>query len=123
MKESDKRDAAAEPKESMFMQIALTYAWVPATSPSVSPGPFAAAACANTSHPHPCIHACRYIVLWIGLSAAVILINKYVLAYSGFPFPIALTLTHMAFCASLAFLLVKLGVSDTAHMDSNTYIK
>jgi hypothetical protein len=62
-------------------------------------------------------------VLWIGLSAAVILINKYVLAMSGFPFPIALTLTHMAFCASLAFVLVKLGVSDTAHMDSNTYIR
>lgn len=89
MKDSDKREAV-EQKESVFMQIVLTYA---------------------------------YIVLWIGLSAAVILINKYVLAISGFPFPIALTLTHMAFCASLAFLLVKLGVTDTAHMDSNTYIR
>uniref|UniRef100_A0A7R9Z8N2 Sugar phosphate transporter domain-containing protein n=1 Tax=Chlamydomonas euryale TaxID=1486919 RepID=A0A7R9Z8N2_9CHLO len=64
-----------------------------------------------------------YIAVWIGLSAAVILINKYVLAYSGFPFPIALTLIHMAFCATLAFLLIKLGVSDTVHMDSQTYTR
>lgn len=64
-----------------------------------------------------------YIVLWIALSAAVILINKYVLAVSGFPFPIALTLTHMGFCSSLAFVLIKLGVSDTAHMDSSTYMR
>jgi len=64
-----------------------------------------------------------YIVVWIGLSALVILLNKYVLAYSGFPFPIALTLSHMAFCASLAFVLIKLGISDTAHMDSAMYIR
>ncbi|KAG1665573.1 hypothetical protein FOA52_000720 [Chlamydomonas sp. UWO 241] len=64
-----------------------------------------------------------YIVLWIGLSATVILINKYILAFSGFPFPIALTLTHMAFCASLAFVLIKLGVSDTVHMDRQTYTR
>jgi hypothetical protein len=60
-------------------------------------------------------------VLWIGLSATVILINKYILAFSGFPFPIALTLTHMGFCASLAFLLIKMGVTETAHMDRKTY--
>ena len=65
----------------------------------------------------------RYILIWIGLSAAVILLNKYVLAYSGFPYPISLTLCHMAFCATLAFILIKAGVSDTAHMDTNTYIR
>ena len=30
-----------------------------------------------------------YIFLWVFLSAAVILLNKYVLAYSGFPYPIS----------------------------------
>lgn len=64
-----------------------------------------------------------YIVLWIGLSAAVILLNKYVLAYSGFPFPIALTLSHMAFCSILAFGLIKAGVTETASMDRGTYIR
>ncbi len=29
----------------------------------------------------------------------------------------------MAFCASLAFVLIKAGVSDTAHMDSATYMR
>lgn len=72
---------------------------------------------------HPLYLRHRYILLWIGLSAMVILLNKYVLAYSGFPYPISLTLTHMAFCATLAFALIKAGVSDTAHMDSATYMK
>ena len=34
----------------------------------------------------------RYVALWIALSAVVILYNKYLLAYGGFPFPIALTM-------------------------------
>lgn len=34
----------------------------------------------------------RYVLLWIGLSAAVILYNKWILAYAGFPFPITLTM-------------------------------
>jgi hypothetical protein len=65
----------------------------------------------------------RYIALWIGLSAAVILVNKYILAYTGFPYPIALTLTHMAFCSTLAASLIKLGACEPAAMDSSTYIR
>lgn len=64
-----------------------------------------------------------YILLWITLSAGVILINKYVLAYAGFPYPVALTLVHMAFCSSLAYVLIKLGITETAHMDSGMYIR
>lgn len=62
-------------------------------------------------------------MLWIALSAAVILINKYVLAYTNFPYPVALTLVHMAFCSVLAFALIALKVTDTVHMDSQAYIK
>ena len=43
------------------------------------------------------------------LSGTVILYNKYILAYYGFPFPIALTMWHMTFSGVLAFILVRLG--------------
>jgi len=59
-----------------------------------------------------------YVGTWIGLSAGVILYNKYVLVYFGFPFPIALTMIHMAFCSALAFVIVRVlklvkGISMT----------
>ncbi|KAG2490063.1 hypothetical protein HYH03_011528 [Edaphochlamys debaryana] len=62
-----------------------------------------------------------YITLWIALSAMVILINKYILGYTSFVFPISLTMTHMAFCAGLAALLIKLGVVSSIQMDNATY--
>ncbi|GIL65961.1 hypothetical protein Vafri_19608 [Volvox africanus] len=63
-----------------------------------------------------------YMFLWIGLSAAVIMINKYVLSMSGFPYPVALTCTHMLFCAVLAFLLVKLGFVEAVSISADTYL-
>ena len=42
---------------------------------------------------------------------------------TGFPYPIALTLSHMAFCSTLAWLIIKAGLVETAHMDSATYIR
>lgn len=44
--------------------------------------------------------------LWISLSASVILFNKHILAFSGFPFPITLTAFHMAFSWACAAALV-----------------
>lgn len=38
------------------------------------------------------IKAYTYVGLWIGLSGAVIMFNKYLLAYAGFPYPITLTM-------------------------------
>jgi hypothetical protein len=66
---------------------------------------------------------CRYMVLWIVLSAAVILVNKYVLSLSGFPYPVALTCTHMLFCSTLAFIIVKMGWAEAAPLSAETYIK
>lgn len=43
------------------------------------------------------ITAYSYVGLWIGLSGAVIMFNKYLLAYAGFPYPITLTM----WCAGL----------------------
>ncbi len=40
-----------------------------------------------------------YVALWITLSGTVIIYNKWILAYYGFPYPITLTMWHMAFSA------------------------
>ena len=48
-----------------------------------------------------------FVALWIFVSALVILFNKYILTVYGFPFPVTLTMTHMLFCSSLAFVLVR----------------
>ncbi|CAD6268858.1 unnamed protein product [Miscanthus lutarioriparius] len=49
-----------------------------------------------------------YMGIWMSLSFAVIVYNKYILdpKLYNWPFPISLTMIHMAFCATLAFLLV-----------------
>ncbi|XP_014496379.1 probable sugar phosphate/phosphate translocator At3g17430 [Vigna radiata var. radiata] len=50
-----------------------------------------------------------YLLVYITLSSGVILYNKWVLStlYFNFPFPITLTMIHMAFSGGLAFLLVR----------------
>lgn len=53
------------------------------------------------------IKSYTYVVLWMSVSIAVIMFNKWLLAYSGFPFPIALTLWHMAFCSTVGILAVR----------------
>ena len=39
---------------------------------------------------------------WIFFSCSLIIFNKWILAESGFPFPLALTMCHMAFCSCFA---------------------
>ncbi|KAF3780183.1 putative sugar phosphate/phosphate translocator [Nymphaea thermarum] len=50
-----------------------------------------------------------YVGIWIFLSFTVIVYNKYILDRKlyGWPFPISLTLIHMAFCSTLAVILVR----------------
>jgi len=64
-----------------------------------------------------------YVLLWIFLSGSVILFNKYVLAYSGFHYPISLTMMHMGFSSVAAFLLIQLGVAQPGEMDKETYLR
>jgi hypothetical protein len=60
-----------------------------------------------------------YASIWIALSASVILFNKYILAFGGFPFPISLTVWHMLFSSSIASTLVWTGrVPSTEGMDA-----
>lgn len=49
--------------------------------------------------------AYSYVGLWITLSAGVIMYNKYVLSYFGFPFPVALTMVSALSPPFLALLL------------------
>mmetsp|Transcript_12155 Transcript_12155/g.39980 ORF Transcript_12155/g.39980 Transcript_12155/m.39980 type:complete len:337 (+) Transcript_12155:83-1093(+) len=51
--------------------------------------------------------AYMYVLTWMSISCAVIMFNKWVLAYSGFPFPLSLIMWHMIFCSALSFLLVR----------------
>ena len=55
--------------------------------------------------------------------SAVIMFNKYLLAYAGFPFPVLLTMWHMFFCSTLAYLLVRSGRVQSVNMDRETYLK
>lgn len=64
-----------------------------------------------------------YVTLWISLSGTVILYNKWILAYYGFPYPISLTMWHMAFSSVLAFLCVRLGYVPAVNMTTDTYVK
>ena len=64
-----------------------------------------------------------YVTLWISLSGTVILYNKWILAYYGFPYPISLTMWHMAFSSVLAFLCVRLGYVPAVNMTMGTYMK
>ena len=46
------------------------------------------------------IKSYSYVLLWMSISISVILFNKWLLAFSGFPYPITLTMWHMLFCSN-----------------------
>ncbi|KAJ4913709.1 putative sugar phosphate/phosphate translocator [Raphanus sativus] len=67
-----------------------------------------------------------YVAIWIFLSFTVIVYNKYILDKKmyNWPFPITLTMIHMAFCSSLAVLLIKVfKVVEPVSMSRDTYLR
>ncbi|KAK4415529.1 putative sugar phosphate/phosphate translocator [Sesamum alatum] len=67
-----------------------------------------------------------YVAIWIFLSFTVIVYNKYILDRKlyNWPYPISLTMIHMAFCSSLAYLLVRIfKVVDPVTMSWDLYLK
>nr|XP_025603898.1 probable sugar phosphate/phosphate translocator At3g17430 isoform X1 [Arachis hypogaea] len=65
-----------------------------------------------------------YLLLYISLSSGVILYNKWLLStlHFNFPFPITLTMIHMAFSGSVSFLLIRvLKVVSPVKMTFNIY--
>ncbi|XP_073032110.1 probable sugar phosphate/phosphate translocator At2g25520 [Primulina eburnea] len=66
-----------------------------------------------------------YVSVWIFLSFTVIVYNKYILDHKlyNWPFPISLTMIHMAFCSSLAFAAVRLfKIVDPVALTRRVYI-
>ncbi|KAK9141693.1 hypothetical protein Syun_011093 [Stephania yunnanensis] len=66
-----------------------------------------------------------YVGIWIFLSFTVIVYNKYILDKKmyNWPFPISLTMIHMAFCSSLAFLLVRVfNLVEPVSMSRDLYV-
>eukprot|EP00892_Ulva_mutabilis_P001855 jgi/Ulvmu1/11670/UM008_0079.1 len=64
-----------------------------------------------------------YVGVWMSVSIGVILFNKWLLAFAGFPFPITLTLWHMCFCSCAGFLCVRfLKVSKRLNMSVEEYM-
>lgn len=65
-----------------------------------------------------------YVVIWMSISISVILFNKWLLAFSGFPYPIALTSWHMLFCSTVGFLCVRVfKVVKSHNMTAHTYTR
>jgi uncharacterized membrane protein len=70
------------------------------------------------------LQAYCYVGMWMTVSIGVILFNKWLLAFAGFPFPIALTLWHMIFCSCAGFVCIRtLKVSKSFNMSVEDYVK
>nr|XP_043633446.1 probable sugar phosphate/phosphate translocator At5g25400 [Erigeron canadensis] len=67
-----------------------------------------------------------YVAIWIFLSFTVIVYNKYILDRKmyNWPYPISLTMIHMGFCSSLAYVLVSVfKVVEPVQMTRDIYLK
>ncbi|XP_073156520.1 probable sugar phosphate/phosphate translocator At2g25520 [Henckelia pumila] len=67
-----------------------------------------------------------YVAIWIFLSFTVIVYNKYILDRKmyNWPYPISLTMIHMGFCSSLAYLLVRVFKAvDPVTMSWDLYLR
>lgn len=60
----------------------------------------------------------------LALGCAVILINKWILdpKLGGFPYPLALTTTHMLFCSIVAWVIIKAGFVEAPSIDTKMYL-
>lgn len=78
----------------------------------------------QTRQPAQVLRSYTYVVLWMSISISVILFNKWLLAFSGFPYPIALTSWHMLFCSTIGFLCVRVfKVVKSHNMTAHTYTR
>ena len=69
------------------------------------------------------LRAYFYVGVWMTVSIGVILFNKWLLAFAGFPFPITLTLWHMIFCSAAGFICIRvLKVSKSFNLSVEDYV-
>jgi len=60
----------------------------------------------------------------MSISISVIIFNKWILAYSGFPFPLTLTMWHMTFCSVVGALCVRVfSLVPTHNLSSIDYMR
>ncbi|XP_076956947.1 putative sugar phosphate/phosphate translocator At2g25520 [Bidens hawaiensis] len=67
-----------------------------------------------------------YVFIWICLSFTVIIYNKYILDHNmyNWPYPVSLTMIHMAVCSSMAYVIVNVfKVVERVQMTREVYIK
>ncbi|KAL4276570.1 hypothetical protein AHAS_Ahas20G0220400 [Arachis hypogaea] len=67
-----------------------------------------------------------YVAIWIFLSFTVIMYNKYILDHKmyNWPYPISLTMIHMAFCSSLAYIFIYvLKLVEPISMSRDLYLR
>ena len=65
-----------------------------------------------------------FVAVWMSISMAVIMFNKWILAYSGFGYPVALTMWHMVFCTALVTVLVRVfKVTNRLKMSRREYAR
>ena len=70
------------------------------------------------------VRSYSYVLTWMSISISVILFNKWLLAFSGFPYPIALTSWHMLFCSVVGFLCVRVfRVVKSHNMTRDVYVR
>mmetsp|Transcript_3759 Transcript_3759/g.10853 ORF Transcript_3759/g.10853 Transcript_3759/m.10853 type:complete len:392 (-) Transcript_3759:558-1733(-) len=70
------------------------------------------------------VRSYSYVLTWMSISISVILFNKWLLAFSGFPYPIALTSWHMLFCSTIGFLCVRVfRVVKSHNMTTEAYVR
>ena len=71
-----------------------------------------------------CMRAYFFVAVWMSISMAVIMFNKWILAYSGFGYPVALTMLHMVFCTSVVTVLVRVfKVTTRLKMTKREYMR
>ena len=71
-----------------------------------------------------CARAYFFVAVWMSISMAVIMFNKWILAYSGFGYPVALTMWHMVFCTALVTVLVRVfKVTNRLKMSRREYAR
>lgn len=64
-----------------------------------------------------------YMLLWIFISAFVIMFNKFILSFANFPYPIALTTMHMGFCTLVTHTLVRFKVLETVEIPREVFLR
>lgn len=71
-----------------------------------------------------CLRAYFFVAVWMSISMAVIMFNKWILAYSGFSYPVALTMWHMVFCTCVVWVLVRVfRVTKRLKMTRRDYLR